>query len=187
MEHLFTTSGTHLGRISSIVSSLLLAFTLAQNSGRAQEGGPGPEHEELKKMEGTWTAKVKAGDSESAATMTCKMECGGLWLVSDFRGKHEGQPFQGRGLDGYDPKKKKYVSVWVDSMTPRPLLFEGTYDKEKKTLTMTGEGLGYDGKPARYKSVAHMPDDDHHTFTMYMVGPDGRENKMMTIEYTRKK
>jgi hypothetical protein len=148
---------------------------------------PGPEHQDLKKMEGTWTAKIKMGEEESAGTMTYKMELGGLWLVSTFRGAFGDQKFEGRGMDTYDTKKKKYVSVWADSMSTQPMFMEGTYDKEKKTLTMTGEGAGPDGKPAKYKMVTQMPDDDHHTFTMYGIGPDGQEEKMMTIDYTRKK
>ncbi len=40
---------------------------------------------------------------------------------------------------------------------------------------------------AKVKMVTHMPDDDHQIFTMYIIGADGQENKVMTIEYTRKK
>ena len=36
-------------------------------------------------------------------------------------------------------------------------------------------------------AATQMPDDDHQTFTMYIVGADGQETKVMTIEYTRKK
>src|SRR5207249_485761 len=64
---------------------------------------------------------------------------------------------------------------------------EGTYVKEKKTSTMTGEAKGPDGKMAKHKMTTHMPDDDHMTFTMYLLDADGQENKVMTIEYTRKK
>src|SRR5437762_9445656 len=163
-------------------------LTLAPVAAVGQDGQTsGPEHDAFKKLEGTWTAKLKMGDNESAGTMTYKMECGGLWLTSDFRGEFDGQKFQGRGLDGYDPEKKKYVSVWVDSMSTRPMLLEGTHDKEKKTTTMTGEAPGPDGKLAKHKMMTHMPDDDHMTFTMFILDADGKENKIMTIEYTRKK
>jgi hypothetical protein len=148
---------------------------------------PGPEHEALRRLEGEWTATVKMGDAETPGTLTLKMECGGLWLVSDFRSEFGGQKFQGRGMDGYDPVKKKYVSVWVDSMTTRPLLLEGDLDKAKKLMTMTGEGPGPDGKPVKYRNTTHTPDDNHQTFTMYVTGADGKETKMMTIEYVRKK
>ena len=32
-----------------------------------------------------------------------------------------------------------------------------------------------------------MTDDDHYTYEMYDAGPDGKENKIMTIKYTRVK
>ena len=95
---------------SSIIGSLLFAFALAHVAALGQGAPtPGPEHEHLKKLEGTWNAKIKMGDTESPATATYKMECGGLWLTSDFCGEFDGQKFQGRGVDGYDPEKKKYV------------------------------------------------------------------------------
>jgi hypothetical protein len=172
---------------SSFVASILLATALSTFSALGQGATPGPEHEILKKLEGTWTAKIIMEGSESTGTQTYKMTCGGLWLASEFKGEFAGMPFEGRGTDGYDAEKKKYVSVWVDSMSLRPLLLEGTYDKAKKTMTMTGEGPGPDGKPTKHKMVTHSPDDDHQTFTMFMVGADGQETKMMTIQYTRKK
>lgn len=95
---------------------------------------PGPEHAELKKMEGKWDAKVKSGAGDSTGAVNYHMACGGMWLVSEFEGDFGGMKFQGHGMDGYDPAKKKYVSVWVDSMSFRPTLFEGEMDAEKKNL-----------------------------------------------------
>src|SRR5262249_6297977 len=55
--------------------------------GRAQEPPkPGPEHEVLKKLEGTWEATMKFGGMESKGTMIYKMDLGGLWLTSNFEG-----------------------------------------------------------------------------------------------------
>lgn len=175
-------------QIRHAARSLGLALALGAGQALAQfPPAPGPEHEALKKFEGTWTAKVKTGGDESTGVSTYKMECGGLWLSSDFQGEFGGQKFQGRGLDGYDPEKKEYVSVWVDSFSTRPLFLKGTMDKEKKMLTMTGEGPGPDGKPMKYRNETTFPDADHMVFSMYMVDADGKANKMMTIEYPRKK
>lgn len=171
-----------------LIGTLLLAFGLSHLTALGQGAPtPGPEHEMLKKMEGTWGATIKMEGDETKGTATYKMECGGLWLMSDFQGEFFGQKFQGRGMDGFDPEKKKFVSVWVDSMSSRPMMLEGTYDKEKKTMTMTGEGPGPDGKPVKQKTVTQQVDNDHQTFTMYFVGADGQENKVLTIEYVRKK
>ncbi|HXT39124.1 MAG TPA: DUF1579 domain-containing protein [Candidatus Angelobacter sp.] len=171
---------------ASIFGSVLIILATAGISALGQ-AAPGPEHEALKKLEGTWNAKMKMGDTESAATATYKMICGGMWLMSDFQGEFGDQKFSGHGMDGYDAEKKKFVSVWVDSMSGRPLFLEGTHDKEKKTTTMTGEAMGPDGKMAKHKMVTQMSDDDHFTFTMFALDADGKENKVMTIEYTRKK
>jgi hypothetical protein len=149
---------------------------------------PGPEHEMLQKTAGTWDAAMKAVDgTEAKGTGTSRMQCGGLWLVANFRMEMGGQQFQGRSFDGYDIHKKKFVTVWVDSMSTSPMLFEGDYDKASKTLTMTGEGKGPDGKTVKAKSLTIMKDEDHHTFKMFIIDADGKEQLMMTIEYTRKK
>src|SRR5262249_1249321 len=108
-----------------VVVMVCAVIALVVPAVRAQPPGmpkPGPEHERLKKLEGTWDATVKTEQGESKGTMIYKMDLGGLWMVSDFKGEFGGQKFQGKGFDGYDPMKKKYVSVWVDSMSIAPML-----------------------------------------------------------------
>ena len=144
---------------------------------------PGPEHKLLKNLEGTWDTTMKAGGKESRGKVTYKMELGGLWLAGSLESEMFGTKFSGKSLESYNPVKKKYVSVWVDSMSTAPVIMEGTYDKEKKTLTMAGEGPGMGGKPTRYKSVSKMPDADTVEMTMW-IG-DGKE-PMFTITYKRK-
>jgi len=148
---------------------------------------PGPEHEKLKQIVGTWDATMKMGDMESKGVMVWKMDLGGLWLASDFQGEFEGQKFMGKGFDGYDPAKKKYVGIWLDSMSTTPMTSEGTYDKDGKVLTMTGEGPGPDGKPAKYKMTTEHKDKDSMIFTMFMPGPDGKDAAMFSISYKRRK
>jgi len=168
-------------------SALCLAALLLYSPLAGQElPTPGPEHQNLKKPEGTWSATIKSSEGESKGTMVWTMICGGLWLSSDFESDFGGMPFSGHGLDGYDPKKKKYVSVWVDSMNPAPMMFEGTMDPASRTLPLLGEGPGPDGSTMKFKSVSREVDDNHLHFTMSVVGSDGTETEMMTIVYTRK-
>ncbi len=170
------------GIISGFIVLIVSTLTYAQESAQ-----PGPEHERLKKLQGTWDAVVKFGAEESKATMIYKMEVGGLWLTSDFQGDFGGQKFQGKGFDSYDPIKKKYVGVWIDSMSTSPMISEGTYDKDGKVLTMTGEGPGPDGKPMKFKMTTEHKDADTMLWTMLNVGPDGKEFPMLSIAYKRKK
>src|SRR3989442_1739873 len=106
-----------------------------------QDSAPtGPEHQMLKQLEGTWEATANAGGMESKGTAVYKMDLGGLWSVMDYQGEFGGQKYQGRGMDTYDPAKKKFVGVWVHSLSAYPMVTEGTWDDAKKTMTMTGDG-----------------------------------------------
>ena len=72
-------------------------------------------------------------------------------------------------------------------MITTPLIFEGTRDAATKTQISFCECPGPDGKPMKMKAVSKEIDHDHSTFDMYMVGPDGKDTKMMSIAYTRRK
>jgi hypothetical protein len=141
----------------------------------------------MKEFVGKWDAVMEMGGQKSNATAEYRSICSGMWLESDFEGDLGGVKFQGHGIDGYNQRKKKYVGMWVDSMSSAPLHFEGDIDPKTKMMVMSGEGLGPDGKPEKFKSTTEHKDKDHFTFKMYMVDPAGKEQLAFTIEYTRKK
>jgi hypothetical protein len=151
---------------------------------------PGPEHDLLKKDVGNWDATVEMmmpPGPPSKGTETNVLGPGGLWLISDFKSEMMGAPFQGHGVMGWDPAKKKYVGTWVDSMSTGISVTESTYDPAAKTATGMIEGPGPDGKPMQMKAVTQYQDDDTRVFTMYMKGPDGKEAPSMRITYKRRK
>jgi hypothetical protein len=133
---------------------------------------------------GDWDLVMKFGGMESKGSVKYKMELGGLWLAGSLESELFGEKFQGKSLDTYDAGKKKYIGVWADSMGTQPMLLEGTYDKEKKTLTMSGDGPGMDGKLTKYKSVSTFTDDDTINFSMYIGDV---KDPSFTIVYKRKK
>jgi hypothetical protein len=96
--------------------------------------------------------------------MTYREQHGGLWFVSHFSGEIGGSKFEGDGLDGYDPLKQKFVSIWADSLAPEVLITGGTWDKEKKQMTMTGKGIGQDGRTTRIRTVTTWNNDDDIDF-----------------------
>jgi Protein of unknown function (DUF1579) len=164
-----------------------LAFGVTASLGRAQEGPkPGPEHDKLKAMVGDWDATVRFTGGESKGKATWKLDFGGFYLVQDFEGEFGGMKFKGRGQTGFCPIKKTYVSTWIDSMSPSPMIMTGRFDKEGKTFTEEGEGPNMEGKITKFKSVTKMADDDTINFVMYEV-KDGKDNEMISITYKRKK
>ena len=152
-------------------------------------GQAGPEHALLKKMAGTWDTSMKfmmpgMPPDISKGTETSRM-LGDLWLLSDFEGTAMGAPFKGHGIMGYDPAKKKYVGVWVDTMTTHPQLSEGTYDASTRTMTMTAKGTNMmTGEPVDERHVLRCIDDDTMVFEMYQ---GSATTPILTIEYKRRK
>lgn len=154
---------------------------------------PTPEHEVLRQFEGTWEGAVKfhlepgKEPAQGKGTMVEKIICGGLWLSFDWEGEFMQSPFTGHGVMGYDPKKKKYVSVWVDSMVTSIEPSEGTYDEKTKTFTMIGEyEEAKTGKRSPRREVTEFVDKDTHRLKFYFT-EDGKEALVMEIEFKRKK
>jgi hypothetical protein len=149
---------------------------------------PGPEHEILMRDAGTWDAKIEmqtpGGPMTSTGVETSRIGCGGLCLITDFKGEMmPGMSFEGHGTTAYDANKKKYVGSWTDSMSQGLAVAESTWDPATKTMTGMMEGPDMTGAVVKMKSVVEYKDPNTRVFTMY--GPDGKPG--MTITYTRKK
>jgi len=147
-----------------------------------------PFHKELKKFTGTWDATVTMqGGEPSKGVETNTLVCNGLWLLTQFKGEFQGSRFQGHGIMGYDPQKKKFVSVWVDSMTSSISLGEGTMDPETKALTTVMDGPGPDGGIVQQKTIETWKDKNHRSVVFAMPLASGKDATTMTIEYQRRK
>lgn len=141
---------------------------------------PGKEHKWLATLAGEYSAKVGGMMGESDGTNSIENVLGGFWNVTRFESKMMGEPFEGLEILGFDPEKGKFVSVWVDSTTPKIAALEGTYDADTKTLTMRGPSIGMDGGAAEMMNTTVFSDRGM-AFTMHIEGAP-----LMTIDYTRK-
>jgi len=154
---------------------------------------PTAEHSGMARAEGTWDASVEISMGSpgtppqlSKAVETNRLCCAGLWLVTEFKSNPGSASFEGHGITGYEPAKKKYVSTWVDSDLTSPMVSEGAYDATGRTLTLRGSMMSR-GKTLQWRSVEVWKDDDTRQFTLFMRGPDGKETPGLNIAYTRRK
>ncbi len=186
--------------MAAMAAALLVGSAAAQekkNADAPQGQGmpipkPGPEHEIFKKDVGVWDATVettmepggKPNVSKGVETNTLLGD--GLWLISNFQSEFLGAPFQGHGVMGYDPHKRKYVGTWVDSMSTGLSTTEGTYDAKTRTLTTRMEGPGPDGTMMKMRSTSQWKDADTRVFTMYSPAGHGEEFAVMKITYKRR-
>jgi hypothetical protein len=185
---------TSILRAGSVLAVLALAMASRTTAGEKPDmSKPGPEHKLLASLAGTYEAKVKIfldpsqPANESTGTMQRKMIMGGRFLEELYNGEIMGQRFYGMGLMGYDAMKKKYTSVWIDSMTTSMMQSLGTYDAATKTFTNIGEDIDPStGKTMKARDVFRVISPTEQVMDMYRDKGEGKEFKMLEIRYTRK-
>jgi hypothetical protein len=167
----------------------LLLVLCAASPAQQQEAGAPPLPPELKRLDawvGTWDAEVSMMGQTSKGSETCRVECGGYWLVTEHTGSFMGQPFQGKGFTGWDAAQGAYVGTWIDSTGgPMSLIQNGQFSKDGKTFTAHVEGFGMDGKPARFEHVSTFADARTRTFEVFQVD-GGKKELQMRIRYTKR-
>lgn len=174
-----------------LVGVLVSGFSLPV---AAQFPEPPKEMEVFQRDVGTWDCELSLYVDPAAEPMRSKAVeenemLGGFWMISKFKGEISGAPFQGSGQFGWNANTKKYVGSWVDSMSPQATCMEGTWDEAKKTMTMIGgSGDSSHGPGTQSKQVVVYEDDNHHTMTMYIQGPQGKDDwaKQLEVRYTRR-
>jgi hypothetical protein len=155
---------------------------------------PGPEHAVFKMDVGTWDAVVETMQAPGAPPAKSKgvevntLGCGGLCLISDFKGElAPGAAFHGHGVTTWDVTKKKYRGSWTDSMSQGLLIGESSWDAANKKITGTMEGPDATGQVMKMRSVVAYTSATSRVMTAYAAGPDGKEMQVMKITYTKRK
>lgn len=149
-----------------------------------QMPGPTDEHRFVHERVGSWTGTVTLfvpGMPETPVPATETVRAAGpFWVLSEFRSEFMGAPYVGHGQHGYDPRKGKYVSTWIDEVSSFLSVMEGTYDEETRTIESHWEAPNIQGEMAPHRSVQELK-DDAYTLTFYTGG-----EKTMVIEMKRK-
>ncbi|MBI2841379.1 MAG: DUF1579 domain-containing protein [Acidobacteria bacterium] len=154
---------------------------------------PGAPHQGLLGMVGTWDTTVKffmdpANPSESKGTSTYTSLLDGRYVQEVADGSAMGMPFHGLGIYGYDNLTKKYVSCWIDNMGTGLMTGTGSMSADGKMLTwMSTSSDPMSGKEQSYRSTMLQATADQYVFEMFGPGPEGKEAKMMSITYNRRK
>jgi hypothetical protein len=173
----------------AVAASVTLAAAAAAQDAPLPK--PGPEHKVLEMDAGTWEATVEtfmpgAPPMTSKGTETNSMGCGGLCLISDFKGDFGGMPFHGHGTTTWDPARKKFIGSWTDSMSSGISIGESTYDPATKKATGWLEGPDMTGKVVKSRTVVEYKDPSTRVMQMFTTGPDGKEVPTMKISYVKK-
>ena len=155
---------------------------------------PGEPHKQLATMQGKWNVKQtmwmdpKSEPMVQTGSATNKIELGGRHLRQEYHGQWMGKPFEGIGYTGYDNVTGKYYSSWIDSGSTGMFVSQGSYDPASKSYVFKGEfaDAAAGGAKIPVRQVLRVVDNDHHVFEMYETR-DGKEARVMQLDYTRQK
>jgi hypothetical protein len=155
---------------------------------------PGPPHELLKAMEGTWVGTgswTESGmSSKFKEEVTSKLIFGGRFLQSESKLTTEAAPpipsmtMSSLMFFGYDNAKEKYQLAMLGDMSTALGSAEGSYDAATKTLTMTGTEVMAPGKERKFRMVQKFPSATEWIFEFYFT-QDGKESKAGEGVYKR--
>ena len=155
---------------------------------------PNENHKLLNQFVGSWTYSMKWWMSpegkadESTGTSEVKSIMGGRFIEQSVSGTSMNQPFEGRGIVGFDNLKKEFTSVWFDDMATGMMISGGQYDPATKTISEKGSmSCPITNGPRSYRTLIKLVDDNTHVYEMYLNDEKGKEFKTMEITYTRKK
>lgn len=154
-------------------------------------GTPGEHHQHLEPYVGRWNLTVRwrmgpeAPWEESTSTAEFKWILGGRYLQEKVTGEMEGAPFEGLAIIGYDNIKKKYFSMWMDSMSTGFAAEEGTCDQSGKVLNLSGTHTDPTGQKIKSRSVSKIINNNKLTAEMFHTYGDKPEFLAMEISYTR--
>ncbi len=153
---------------------------------------PGEPHKQLANLAGSWTTKTKSWmepgkpPMESTGSAEMKTLLDGRFLQQEFTGEMMGQPFSGMGIEAYDNLRKKYVSVWIDTMGTGIFMMDGTASADGKIITYRGQHDEPGGGHMTHRAIWKLVDANTQTFEMYGSHGHGKEMKDLEITYTRK-
>jgi hypothetical protein len=155
---------------------------------------PGPEHRILEKKVGTWDVEFKYWSEPDAPAALAtgvsmfRMLLGGRYLEQSHEGGAQGSSYMGRGIAGYDRLNKKYITLWMDTMSTGFNITEGTCNAEGTVCTETGEvdNVILEEK-AKVKLVTTFKDADTFVVELFVSQTNGPAVKTMENTYRRHK
>jgi hypothetical protein len=159
---------------------------------------PGPEHERLAAMEGTWTNQITmwlepgAEPMTSTSKSTNEMVLGGRFLMTRGTGEMMGTTMERLSLMGFDRREGTYNHISLDNFGTYWVLASGKYDEDNKAIRMYSEYFDPVMKCTQKCDmiVTFESDDVHHWEVIYrnpeMTG-GADEFKMVDVISTRQK
>jgi hypothetical protein len=181
-------------RIASTLALVAALATLAlsqeqsadKRKGFARLGQPGPEHERLKALVGTWEITSTGVGQESKGSAVYKSILGGRFVTEEVKVPFGGQTMEWLGIYGYDQQKKKFTAVWVDNLDTTTETAEGVAEASGRVFNFKGEHVDpRSGKMSAYTWRVSLNGVD--SLEIVMLEDDGAGTQKELVRITGRK
>jgi len=165
----------------------------SQEQNRTVKAGlPGPVHQRLGELAGTWDVALQyqLGDKVHEGTAKCeaKLILDGRFLQQDYNSLFQGKPFHVVQLLGYDNARKKTIEIMMDNLGTGILHNEGSISDDRRVISNVGESLDpTTGKPYKLRTVTTFVTPDRFTLEWFRIDEGGKEQRVVSMTHTRKK
>jgi len=146
---------------------------------------PQTEHRRLDRLIGKWKFehKCEAGPDQpgnvSQGTVQAR-SLGGMWLILETEGVHDGNKWTSIMTLGFDPALGKYVGTFVGSMMANLWSYAGEFDAAGNRIVLDTTGPKMDGGgTARYQDIVEFLDEDQWNLRSQILGDDGNWTEFM--------
>jgi hypothetical protein len=206
-----------------MVRPFVLAFVLAISGSASAQGGstqatppqaempnwlrrglPGPGHQALAPLVGTWRVQLsihsslgRSPDQPPLVTEDLisrkQWLAGGRYIEDTMEGSLNGSPVWRRGWLGFSTMDDRYEWVTIDPVNTTMMYYEGApRSGNQRPIVMTGnftdQGVaGEDtvGRRVAMRTVIIIESNDRHVFELYFTRPGQREALATRAVYTR--
>ena len=150
---------------------------------------PGEHHKQLDALAGSWDVAVRfkygpGPERQGKASSEAKWILGGRFLQQEYQSESGQVTLQ---FVGYDNQKKKFFVIKMDNMDTGVLYTEGTMLADAKVIIYSGDRTDpMTGETGRLRTVTTILDKDHYIVEWFQAGADGKEQKVVTMNHTRR-
>jgi hypothetical protein len=156
-----------------------MATTLTAQSSQPREPAirqAGAADQVLIRQVGRWNTVVTVhgapgNDKMYKAISTSTLGCAGRCLIWELRSEMpDGQPFDGHGIEVFDPVARKYVATWTDATSSGFTSTSYTYDAAANTFEGTFQAKNSHGVPTTMNLTGDFKDPKKRVTIMTTAG-----------------